>query len=274
MKKYLWSMLSFLMVAMLSVSFVACGSDDDDNGNNGGGSTSSLVGNWIYEESEPGYHLTRLLMFKSDGTFTAHIQEEEDNYPIEMSIVKGTYTYSPSTSKVTFIVTQSDDEGTPVGSVFSWDVVSLTSSAVTFGGYDDGEYYTNTHTKTNKTSLFTTPEPSNPLVGKWLREDTWGSYTSKELFIFNSDGTCTSQIKETQSGQLVESYFIKGTYTYSASTSKVTIKVTQSNDSDSPVGSVRTFNVASISSSSLVINGYFEDEYFEDSYTATNLTSI
>ena len=44
MKKngFFWSMLAILMVTMLSVGFVACGSDDDDSSN-----PNSVVGTWV-----------------------------------------------------------------------------------------------------------------------------------------------------------------------------------------------------------------------------------
>ena len=41
MKKYFLSMMSILMMALVSVSFVACGDDDDDNGGSYSGSASS-----------------------------------------------------------------------------------------------------------------------------------------------------------------------------------------------------------------------------------------
>ena len=44
-KKYFWSLLTFMMVAMLSVGFASCGSDDED----GGGSGSSVSGLYYYE---------------------------------------------------------------------------------------------------------------------------------------------------------------------------------------------------------------------------------
>lgn len=45
-KNFLWSMLTFLVVATMSVGFVSCGGDDDND--NGGGS-SSVSGLYYYE---------------------------------------------------------------------------------------------------------------------------------------------------------------------------------------------------------------------------------
>ncbi|MBQ7422344.1 MAG: hypothetical protein IJV27_09430 [Prevotella sp.] len=39
-KKFFWNLLTFMLVAMLSVSFVSCSSDDDDSVDN------SIVGTW------------------------------------------------------------------------------------------------------------------------------------------------------------------------------------------------------------------------------------
>ena len=44
MKKiFFWSLLTFAMVAMLSVGLASCGDDDDDNG---GGGSNQLIGSW------------------------------------------------------------------------------------------------------------------------------------------------------------------------------------------------------------------------------------
>lgn len=43
-KRFFWSLLTFAMVAMLSVGLVSCGDDDKDD--NGGGATTQLSGLW------------------------------------------------------------------------------------------------------------------------------------------------------------------------------------------------------------------------------------
>ena len=42
-KKYYWSLLTVVMMAVMSVGFVSCGDDDDEPGS---GSNSTLVGTW------------------------------------------------------------------------------------------------------------------------------------------------------------------------------------------------------------------------------------
>ena len=42
-KSFFWSLLTFAMVAMLSVGLASCGDDDDDNG---GGGSNQLIGLW------------------------------------------------------------------------------------------------------------------------------------------------------------------------------------------------------------------------------------
>lgn len=48
MKKYFWSMMTILMMAVMCVGLTACGSDDDDSG-----SSSNMVGVWkkIYKRT-------------------------------------------------------------------------------------------------------------------------------------------------------------------------------------------------------------------------------
>lgn len=75
MKKYLWRLMTIMMVAMMSVSFVACGDDDNDedvNGGNGGNEvagTFSIIGTWKYffVSNDPSRgQVYNLLTFNSD----------------------------------------------------------------------------------------------------------------------------------------------------------------------------------------------------------------
>ena len=72
MKKYLISLLTIMMVALVSMSFVSCSDDDDDNGGSNSSSDSSIVGTWKYDfsEEEDGefYVGYQLFTFNADGT--------------------------------------------------------------------------------------------------------------------------------------------------------------------------------------------------------------
>ena len=69
-----------MMVAMLSVSFVSCGSDDDDN-DNGGISSSSIVGTWKSSHTERyngyTYTWTEYVTLNSNKTGVTWIEEED-----------------------------------------------------------------------------------------------------------------------------------------------------------------------------------------------------
>lgn len=46
-KKFIWSLLTFMMIAMMSVAFASCSKDSEDESGGGNGSASSaLVGTW------------------------------------------------------------------------------------------------------------------------------------------------------------------------------------------------------------------------------------
>lgn len=49
-KDYLWRLLSIVMVAMLSVSFVSCGDDDDDDVTSGSELIDKLQGTWQFQK--------------------------------------------------------------------------------------------------------------------------------------------------------------------------------------------------------------------------------
>lgn len=80
MKKYFWSLLTFMMVAMLSVGFASCSSDDDDEGGSGLSDeeiTIILQGTWDVVGYEDGETFNEVWTFNGNtlkawdtGTFT------------------------------------------------------------------------------------------------------------------------------------------------------------------------------------------------------------
>ena len=97
MKKYLISLLTIMMVAMVGFSFVSCSDDDDDNGSSNGGSNSSsnysIVGTWRWDDDESDYY--EIFTFRKDGTGTWTEYEDGESYSEPFS-----YQYYPSTHKL------------------------------------------------------------------------------------------------------------------------------------------------------------------------------
>lgn len=66
-KSILFSMLTMLLVAVLSVSFTSCSSDDDDDEEETG--NTSIVGSWIYyDDSNTNDCEYMVFVFRNDGT--------------------------------------------------------------------------------------------------------------------------------------------------------------------------------------------------------------
>ena len=92
-KNYLWSLLTFIMVAMMSCGFAACGGDDDGGGGNSYNLTddqavSTLQGTWNVNINE-------------------HYEGEEDDNSTETWVVKGndiTITEGKYSRKVIFTI--------------------------------------------------------------------------------------------------------------------------------------------------------------------------
>lgn len=76
-----------MMVALLSVTFVACSDDDDDDDSSSG---SSVVGTWSGSWSYSDESETITLTFKSNGTGT-YVDVYKDSYGTEKET--GTFTY-------------------------------------------------------------------------------------------------------------------------------------------------------------------------------------
>lgn len=68
-KYYYWSLLTFVMVAMLSVSFASCGNDDDEDGSSAG--DNGLVGTWVQYHRSGAYYSG----FKFTGSGAAYYNE-------------------------------------------------------------------------------------------------------------------------------------------------------------------------------------------------------
>ena len=70
-KKYLWSLLTFMMVAMLSIGFASCGSDDDNEESNGTDAitSKSLIGKWRIIEGPSSSFVGVIYTYNSDGTW-------------------------------------------------------------------------------------------------------------------------------------------------------------------------------------------------------------
>lgn len=108
-KKYFWSLLTFMMVAMLSVSFTACSSDDDEDSSNG-----ILVGEWqecdangVFRNDATDYEVSHMRL-RSNGTgdWWTVTKGKEDSY-------KYSFNYSGSfngtSGTITMTITSSTD---------------------------------------------------------------------------------------------------------------------------------------------------------------------
>ena len=91
-----------MMVAMLSISFTACGSDDDDNGVN-----SPIVGKWLYQTSS----LREEVHIKADKTWIVYWQEKDhgNTYSGEES---GTWEYDDEDGILTIVTIKGEKPGT------------------------------------------------------------------------------------------------------------------------------------------------------------------
>lgn len=98
-KTLLWSVLTIMMVALMSVGFVSCGSDD-----NGGGRDAALVGKWYNENT--GW--TAGWDFRADGK--CYYGEWTTGQAEKLIDVPGIWT----TSGNTLTVTWTDEEGTDI----------------------------------------------------------------------------------------------------------------------------------------------------------------
>ena len=93
MKKYIYPLI-FLMMAMVSVGFAACGDDDEPEG-------SDIVGTWALDDSGYGAGVI-LFQFTKDGKFH-EVNKSMLNGETGVDVYHGTYTVSGNKLTVTYI---------------------------------------------------------------------------------------------------------------------------------------------------------------------------
>lgn len=93
MKKYIYPLI-FLMMAMVSVGFAACGDDDEPEG-------SDIVGTWALDDSGYGAGVI-LFQFTKDGKFH-EVNKSMLNGETGVDVFHGTYTASGNKLTITYI---------------------------------------------------------------------------------------------------------------------------------------------------------------------------
>lgn len=123
-----WSLFSILMLALASMTFIACSNDDDDNGNKDG-ERNTLVGTWrIDNEASEGGTNGTWFIFNSNGKGF-----EEDRYPGETDRWPITWSYNASEKTLTIVdVEDPSDTETDV-----YTVVSLSDKKMVLRIYDE-----------------------------------------------------------------------------------------------------------------------------------------
>lgn len=111
-KNFFWSMLTIMVVAMLSMTFVSCSDDDDEVVKE----SSSIVGTWEWRDDESEDY--DIITFRKDGTGTW-----SQYYDDESEIENFSYQYDSSTKRL--IMHCGDEVETTVaivmGDVMEWD---------------------------------------------------------------------------------------------------------------------------------------------------------
>ena len=140
-KMYFWSLLTFMMVAMLSIGVASCGSDDDDDGNSI--NNQLIVGTWqstheiIYNaDGSISYERTTVStikeIFREDGTYTMTDGYNSENAQWSISGNRLSFTYSRKTENYTIqslnestMVLQYDDYSDGRRSVVTYKKISV-----------------------------------------------------------------------------------------------------------------------------------------------------
>lgn len=111
-KNFLWNMLSFVMVAMLSVGFVSCGGDDDDDTKTEEVTSASILGSWSYTKvRSSGSYVSRTYTFNEDGTYI-ELWEEGTSYGTYSGEESGTYVFDATNMTLTLTTLVGEKLGT------------------------------------------------------------------------------------------------------------------------------------------------------------------
>lgn len=156
MKKYFWSLLPIMMVAMLSVSIVSCSKDDDDKKKKTDNTvvekdeTNPLIGNWYSIEKDEEYEKVdeTLFVFMSNGKFKLQGHNVEGDWNFS-AIIEGKYDYYDEDEVVLLTVEKSSHPDISVGDEIRCSIIRLTQSTLVIQVGED----TFTCSKSNKTSL-------------------------------------------------------------------------------------------------------------------------
>ena len=111
-KRFLWSLLSFMMVAMLNVGLSSCGSDDDGKGG-GANIPAGLVGTWYKTSGASKYSMD--FTFNSDGSGSGYVSNDRI---VSFSNFVFTYSYKSNGDVIcnyTRVMVDEDGEQTVTG---------------------------------------------------------------------------------------------------------------------------------------------------------------
>lgn len=133
MKKYLFQLMSMLMVAVLSTGFASCGSDDEEN--DGG-----LIGIWVEADDKP--ELKLIFQESGVGTFV-RLQYKKKTTPLQVEQEwNGSFTYVSTDEKTGSITAPRyfDDSYLPETETFNYVISDKTMNLYDSKHPDDLEY--------------------------------------------------------------------------------------------------------------------------------------
>lgn len=175
-KKLFWSMLTVMMTAVLSIGFVACGSDDDNNSGGGTSNPNVVEGTWKGVVDEENMEL----IFKGNGQGEWIAREQRSSGIREK---RGVFSYnmeSNTRGKATAIIEDGSYSGTRTKTIF----LELKDGKLYLyeSGYGQGETWVLTKEGSSGGGGF---NPSTGLYG------TWAGYVdgAQMEFTFNNDNT-------------------------------------------------------------------------------------